>query len=141
MPSDDEWTTLTDYLGEGVGTKMKSALGWSSYSGKKECPQCSNWSPSKKAGTQCDRCNDKGEIESELSGNGTNESGFSGLPGGYRDDGGDYGSVGSFGGWWSSTQKFWSKLAWTRNLSYNGSVVYRYNKNKEGGLSVRCLRD
>ena len=42
---------------------MKSTSGWRSYSGKMECPQCSNWSSSKKAGTQCDRCNDKGEIE------------------------------------------------------------------------------
>ncbi|MFM7104522.1 MAG: fibrobacter succinogenes major paralogous domain-containing protein, partial [Flavobacteriales bacterium] len=35
---------------------------------------------------------------------GTNSSGFSGLPGGYRSNLGDYGYMGFTGGWWSSTQ-------------------------------------
>ena len=29
IPSDDEWTILTEYLGEEAGTKMKSKEGWS----------------------------------------------------------------------------------------------------------------
>jgi uncharacterized protein (TIGR02145 family) len=35
LPSDDEWTTLTDYIGgeEKAGTKLKSLTGWESYRG------------------------------------------------------------------------------------------------------------
>jgi uncharacterized protein (TIGR02145 family) len=32
LPSDDEWTTLTDYVGSNAGTKLKSSIGWTSYS-------------------------------------------------------------------------------------------------------------
>ncbi|MBM3416347.1 MAG: hypothetical protein FJY20_07845 [Bacteroidetes bacterium] len=69
IPSDDEWTVLTDYLGgeDVAGTKMKSTSGW------------------------------------EENGNGTNSSGFNGLPGGLRGGNGSFSSVGKFGGWWSST--------------------------------------
>jgi len=76
-------------------------------------------------------------------GDGTNESGFSGLPGGGRDVNGSFYYAGYYGSWWSSTQSATTK-AWTRNLGYNiygiGSV-YRNDGSKEDGLSVRCLRD
>jgi uncharacterized protein (TIGR02145 family) len=72
----------------------------------------------------------------------TNESGFSGLPGGYRGgNGGGYGGIGISGGWWSSTE-ISSTNAWYRFLSYN----YGYSSRNDGygklyGFSVRCLRD
>ncbi len=103
LPSDEEWTTLTDYLGKDAGTKMKSTSGW------------------------------KGN------GNGTNESGFSGLPGGVRYSYGD-GNIGYYGFWWSSSQSN-ASIAWDRFLSYDSSNVFRYGNSKEGGFSVRCLRD
>jgi len=35
LPSDDEWTQLTDFVGDSstAGTKLKSSTGWESYSG------------------------------------------------------------------------------------------------------------
>jgi uncharacterized protein (TIGR02145 family) len=33
IPSDAEWTTLTDYVGSNAGTKLKATSGWNSYSG------------------------------------------------------------------------------------------------------------
>ena len=36
-------------------------------------------------------------------GNGTNSSGFSGLPGGFRDDNGAFNNAGSSTIWWSSS--------------------------------------
>jgi len=33
LPSDAEWTQLTDYVGSNAGTKLKSSTGWNSYSG------------------------------------------------------------------------------------------------------------
>ncbi|MBM3456343.1 MAG: hypothetical protein FJX80_14605, partial [Bacteroidetes bacterium] len=74
------------------------------------------------------------------SGNGTNESGFSGLPGGSRYGGGSFGDVGKVGSWWSSSE-FGTVGAWFRDLSYGVGVVYRGYFNKRSGFSVRCLRD
>jgi uncharacterized protein (TIGR02145 family) len=73
-------------------------------------------------------------------GNGTNESGFSGLPGGSRDSNGTYYIVGKFGFWWSSTE-FSTTNAWGRDLGYGIGSAGQYNGDKQDGFSVRCLRD
>lgn len=73
-------------------------------------------------------------------GNGTNSSGFSGLPGVVRYSDGSFGTFGFSGNWWSSTESR-PNDAWERNLGYNDGSVWRSNKFKEFGLSVRCLRD
>ena len=70
----------------------------------------------------------------------TNESGFSGLPGGYRYLGGQYYDVGSHAVYWSSTEAG-SGFAWCRNLSNASSGVHRYDGGKEDGFSVRCVKD
>ena len=109
VPTDAEYTLLTNYLGgEPVaGGKMKST-------------GTQYWlSPNNYA---------------------TNESGFSGHPGGYRHDDGTFGGIGNHGNWWSST-KYGADDAWGRYLYYYFGFVYRTNYNKEDGLSVRCLRD
>jgi uncharacterized protein (TIGR02145 family) len=109
VPTDGEWTVVTDFLGgESVaGGQMKTTYGW--YNG----------------------------------GNGTNSSGFSGLPGGYRY--GSYGgaagfsNAGSQGYWWSSSPD--GSDAWYRYLFSNGEDVYRYSNYRRSGVSVRCVRD
>ena len=70
----------------------------------------------------------------------TNESGFSGLPGGYRDSNGTFGGVGDYGYWWSSAEDA-TDGAWNRDLEYGDGDVGRNNVNKVVGFSVRCLRD
>jgi len=68
-------------------------------------------------------------------------SGFDFLPGGYRSNiNGNYYNMGLGGYFWSSTE-FSSGNAWYRALGYNLSEVYRYDYHKEGGFSVRCVRD
>lgn len=69
----------------------------------------------------------------------TNSSGFSGLPGGSRDEWGCYG-IGSSGAWWTSTE-YDGYLAWLRTLGYISQEVHRYEGYKMVGNSVRCLRD
>ena len=107
VPTDGEWTTLTDYLGGAsiAGGKMKTISGW----------QAPNQG-------------------------GANESGFSGLPGGYRYSGGDFSYVGDYGYWWSSSESS-TVSAWYRNLYYNSGSAGRYGYSKQDGFSVRCLRD
>jgi len=73
-------------------------------------------------------------------GNGTNASGFSGLPGGYRGSSGPFNDVGYYGYWWSSTE-YDAFSAWSRDLDYGIGGVGRYGDGKRNGFSVRCLRD
>jgi len=107
LPSDIEWTTLTDELG-GVnvaGGKLKATTLWND--------------PNIGA---------------------TNESGFTGLPAGFRYyNNGGFGSLGNYGYFWSATQDF--NYAWERLLSYDSSDVSRNSNRKSFGFPVRCLRD
>jgi len=111
IPTDKEWTVLTNYLGgvEIAGAKMKSSQGW----GVKD-------------------------------GNGTNSSGFSGLPGGDRRDDGSFLGIGNYGGWWSSSEGS-AGNAWCRTLGWHSGGVGRSDFGKVYGKvigwSVRCLRD
>jgi uncharacterized protein (TIGR02145 family) len=104
IPSDGEFTELTDFLGgESVaGGKMKSTYGW------------------------------------DNEGNGSNSSGFNGLPGGYRYSGG-FSSDGSDGYWWSASES--GSYSWIRTLYFYIDDVYRYNFNRKYGFSARCVRD
>jgi uncharacterized protein (TIGR02145 family) len=75
----------------------------------------------------------------------TNESGFSGLPGGYRYIFGTFNYFGYYGSWWSSTE-IDTGTAWYRLLLFNDGSVYSteassYGNFKHRGFSVRCLRD
>jgi len=74
MPSDAEWTELTDYLG---GTTIAA--------GKLKETGTSHW-----IGPQADVAN--------------NETGFSALPGGHRNPNGGFYIMGTRGYWWSATE-------------------------------------
>ena len=102
IPSDGEFTQLTDFLGEDAGYEMKSTTGW----------------------------NDGG--------NGSNSSGFTGLPGGYRYSGGFY-HFGYYGFWWSASES--GSNSWDRGLSNGDGSVSRYGSSRDYGFSARCVRD
>ena len=74
-------------------------------------------------------------------GNGTNTSGFAGLPGGYRFDSGNFNGIGAFGYWWSSSAEGSEYYAWHRDLGYNNGFVYRNVSYRRDGFSVRCIKD
>ncbi len=75
----------------------------------------------------------------DKNGNGTNRSGFSGLPGGFRNINGTFYVVGEDGYWWSSSEA--SLNAWYRGLIYFYGYVVMKEDDKANGFSVRCLRD
>ena len=112
VPSNAEWTVLTDYLGgqSVAGGKMKSM------------------------GTQYWRSPNT---------DATNESGFSGHPGGSRSSShGSFYAIGSYGFWWRPTENSADDdEAWYRRLSYSIGDVTSNHINKQHGFSVRCLRD
>ena len=109
IPSDQDWTALTDYLGgnDAAGGKMKST-GTQYWESPNTCA--------------------------------TNESEFSGLPGGFRYGNGVFNYVGINGFWWSSTEHL-TYNAWARSLLYEGGNVGRSLNYEGSGFSVRCLRD
>ena len=75
-------------------------------------------------------------------GNGaTNESGFSGLPGGDRNDlYGSFLALGDVGRWWSASESG-AEDAWGRTLLSRYGLINGDPGGKSYGLSVRCLRD
>lgn len=73
------------------------------------------------------------------SGNGTDNFGFSALPGGSRSYVGGFGNAGSVGYWWSSSPS--GGYAWLRYLSCGSPAINRSDINPRNGFSVRCLRD
>ncbi len=110
VPTDAEWTTLTDRLGGEpiAGGKLKEA-------------GIQFWKTPNAAAT--------------------NESGFSALPGGYRTNIGEFGQVGSYGNWWSTTIAVNPAVAYYRYIYYGNGAVTKSFINQKYGLSVRCLKD
>jgi uncharacterized protein (TIGR02145 family) len=103
IPSDEEWTDLSDYLGASAGLKMKATSGWIS------------------------------------GGNGTNESGFTALPGGTRAITGAFGGLGESAYYWS-TREHLTTNAWRRRLSEGSDFLFRDPIDKDMGYSVRCVK-
>jgi len=105
LPSDAEWTAMTDYVGgaKTANKKLKSAAGWKD------------------------------------GGNGTDDYGFSGLPGGYGDLK-QFCCAGSYGGWWSATESD-DTFAWRWFMYYRAGNVGRLNFEKTYQFSVRCVQD
>ena len=59
IPTDAEWTILTDYLGGDsiAGAKMKSTSGWNSFDGTKPCNVCKDWTDGYREGKEaCKAC-------------------------------------------------------------------------------------
>jgi uncharacterized protein (TIGR02145 family) len=71
---------------------------------------------------------------------GTDDYGFSALPGGHRFSGGGFGGAGDFGDWWTATESGASN-AYPRGMSYVNDGVYSYDADKSYGRSVRCVQD
>jgi uncharacterized protein (TIGR02145 family) len=70
----------------------------------------------------------------------SNSSGFKGLPGGYRFFNGNFGSINSYGLWWSSTEVDGSS-AWYKYLFNSMSSLVSSSNFKQYGFSVRCIKD
>jgi uncharacterized protein (TIGR02145 family) len=114
VPSDDEWTQLTDFLG---GTT--TAAGQMKTTGTLT------------AGTG---------LWARPNNGASNSSGFSGLPAGYRGKLGAFTNLSFVSGWWSSTGTPESK-ARSRAVTYKRTNTLRPNFGRAYGFSVRCLQD
>lgn len=70
--------------------------------------------------------------------NGSNESGFNGLPGGYRKENGIFSNIGSIGIWWGTSEGK-GLTAFDYFLILN-STLSRSSNPRLRGESVRCIR-
>lgn len=77
----------------------------------------------------------------EEGGNGTNSTGFSALPGGYRYAvDGSFNALGTISYWWSSTEDS-PETSWYRRLDSGNSDIYKASTSKLAGKYVRCIKD
>jgi uncharacterized protein (TIGR02145 family) len=71
----------------------------------------------------------------------TNETGFSALPGGYRNYWNQYSyNLNTAAQFWTSTE-IDADWVYTRFLNHTSGDIYRDDMNKRAGFSVRCVRD
>ena len=73
-------------------------------------------------------------------GNGSNSSGFSALPVGFRTGSGSYSDHGFSARFWSSTASD-SIRGWHLRLSYDSNALELRSGGRKGGYAVRCVRD
>lgn len=137
LPSEAEWQTLFAVLGGkyAAAKKLKTTSGW--YIDTKLKTESESYTPKQK-----DR---DAKLYKLYDGNGTNESGFSGLPGGSRGGAKTYSKIGINGYWWSSTQDY------DYNADRTSYAMWLYSKYDyvdwwcvtfwDFGLSVRCVKD
>ena len=78
-------------------------------------------------------------------GNGTDDFGFSALPGGYCQSGGSCEETGNAGKWWTATTynaaEGFSEIADYRGMYYIDGSVYENTSLMDGEFSVRCVRN
>ena len=72
--------------------------------------------------------------------NGTNASGFNGLPGGFRNVDGTFGILLHNAYWWSATDEN-EQNAFSRSIVYTDNVLSVNSSLKNQGFSIRCLKD
>lgn len=118
IPSDEEWKQLEMYLGM-VDTEAEDT-GWRGTNEGSELKATSGWNED---------------------GNGTDESGFSALPGGQRFYNGTYQFEGIMGFFWTSTEVVSNDWNWSRYMDRNHTDIYRATYTKRYGYSIRLVRD
>ena len=121
VPTDAEWTTLTDYVSANLGNSLSLC---------KALAATTDWTDYSVTGS----------IGCNLTLN--NSTGFSALPGNDRDwSNGTFGSLGRSGFWWTATD-YNDSGAWIRSMNnLSSSSVFRFDYAMQSGFSVRCVKD
>jgi uncharacterized protein (TIGR02145 family) len=116
VPSDDDWKTLEKYLG--MTATDADAKTWRGTDQGAQLKSTTGW------GT----------------GNGTNTTGFSAVPSGFRTYNEMYVGLGVDGYWWTASPEG-TDMAWVRGMSMAFPMTYRDIFNQGSGLAVRCIKN
>lgn len=116
VPTDDDWKALEMHLG--MSQAATDNTGSRGTDEGRKLKSTSSWS----------------------SGNGTDEVGFTGLPGGFRSPTTGYTDLNNKATFWSGSEGD-SGEAWRRLLVNYNSQVNRDDISKQAGFSVRCVKD
>lgn len=116
VPTDDEWSNLTIYLGgaDVAGGKLKGT-------------GTAYWNSPNSAAT-----NESG-FTARPGGFRISNAGFGNF--------GVYVEVGITGKWWSSTPNMTPNLSWDRYLNFSNGEIFRFTSGYRDGLSIRCIKD
>lgn len=124
VPSDSEWTILSDFLtangygfggsGSDIGKSLATTSGW-------------------------DNDPIPGNVGNDQVTN--NGSGFSALPAGVRNANGTFHKTGFYASWWSSTPSTTANNVWYRNLQTSLNYVTKAESDKRHGATTRCIKD
>jgi uncharacterized protein (TIGR02145 family) len=127
VPTEKEWLELERYLNANGFNWDGSNEG---YHIAKAMAAKTDWAASENPGA----------VGNDLSKN--NRSGFSALPGGFRDEDGSFRNQGDDGYWWCATDlDFFPSQACMRNVRCNISDRNTGSHNKCRGFSVRLVKD
>ena len=152
IPNLEDWTTLSYYAGnndpgwklKSTESWLKSGYGWKDTPGWDKCLGCWDWSTKRRERAVCKICNNTKQIWKDpvRVGYGSNELGFSALPGGarYTDEG--FRSLNLTSAWWCSSYFSNEINMFTRyGLSaYNDEFRRIDHDGFATGLSVRCIK-
>lgn len=120
VPTDEEWKQLEIYLG--MSQADADAQGW-------------------RGTDEGGKLKEFGTVHWDTPNTGaTNLSGFTALPAGYRSAYGSYNKIGSEIRFWTSNEHN-TDGGWYRWLEYTHSDCYRFAYLKNGGVSIRCVKD
>ncbi len=72
--------------------------------------------------------------------NATNESGYTGLPGGIRSFNGSFLYQGVIGSWWSSSSDGTHDV-YVQSVGYNSGISNPFYEDRRSGISVRCIKN
>jgi uncharacterized protein (TIGR02145 family) len=127
VSTEDEWNTLTTYLlNNGYNSDGSTNKNWYA----KSLASTTNWDASTEvAAVGNTDYSDK-----------RNATGFTALPGGYRDFNGTFYRIGISGYWWTSTAKD-ASYSWYWYLNSFTSGVYVDAFSKSCAFSVRCVKN
>ena len=119
VPTDGEWTSLIQFIDPSANASAVGGAAQSGFAGAKLKSSSTLW----------------------IGGAGTDDYGFTVLPGSQRQEDGSFGSTRSSALFWSSTSDGTTGNSFYRFLFNLNNAVARGARGKMAGFHVRCLKD
>ena len=167
IPTQEEFGKLFTFLGgkyvlyyniENVSPKLKNTSGWEHLVPQdRNCPTCFNWPLTDRNNKTCNTCSNKRRIPASpkiYNTNGNNNSGFTAIPGGYRNpvfNNSTFDNLGESCWFWTSSWPednviksnglYLITMAYYVSLDVYSNDLKVQKEYSDYGMSVRCIKD